>query len=72
MSKPVFLMKMAVFWDFATCSLVENDRGFRGTDLLIALMMEAVSDPEPSVIFYQTTWRTSQNTVIFIPVAVRT
>jgi hypothetical protein len=39
-------MKMHVFWDAAPCSLVE-----------IALMMEAVSNSETSVNFYEITRR---------------
>jgi hypothetical protein len=42
---------MTVFWDVATCSLVEIDRRF------IALMMEAVSSSEMLVSIYQTTRR---------------
>jgi hypothetical protein len=41
-------MKMAVFWVIAPCNLVE---------VLIALMMEAVSISETSANFYQTTRR---------------
>jgi hypothetical protein len=44
-------MKMAVFWDVASCSLVEVYRRF------IALMMEAASTAETSVNFYQNTRR---------------
>jgi hypothetical protein len=46
-------MKMAVNWDVAPCTLVETDRRFRGLTasiILIALMMEAVSTSETSVI----------------------
>jgi hypothetical protein len=55
-------MKMAVFWDFAPCSLVEIYRRFRDTyclhhQALTALMMDAESTSESSVRFYQTTWR---------------
>jgi hypothetical protein len=57
-------MKITVFWDVALCSLVEIDRCFRGAhclhhqgDVLIALMMEAVSISETLVSFYQTTQR---------------
>jgi hypothetical protein len=45
-------MKMAVFWDVASCSLVEIDRS-----TIIALMMEAVSTSETSATFYQTARR---------------
>jgi hypothetical protein len=45
-------LKMTVFWDVASCSLVEIDRRFRGA---IALMMEAVSIPETLVCFYEIT-----------------
>jgi hypothetical protein len=54
-------MKMAVFWVFAPCSLV---------DFTDSLMTEAASTSGTSVNFYQTT--TTQNTVIFILAAVRT
>jgi hypothetical protein len=50
-------MKMTVFWDVATCSLVEVYRRFRGAYCDIALMMEAESTSETSVNFYQTTRR---------------
>jgi hypothetical protein len=51
---------MAVFCDVAPCSLVDNDRHFRGASCLIVrvrvtLMMEAVSSSEILVIIYQTT-----------------
>jgi hypothetical protein len=55
------VMKMTVFWGIASCSLVEIDRRFRDAyclnhpDLLIALMMEAASTSETSVIFCGTT-----------------
>jgi hypothetical protein len=40
---------MSVFWDVAPCSLVEIDLRF------IAMNMEAVSNSETSVNFYETT-----------------
>jgi hypothetical protein len=43
-------MKMTVFWDVASCSLVDYT-------WLIALMMEAARTSETSVNFYQTTRR---------------
>jgi hypothetical protein len=48
---------MNIFWDAAPCSQVEIDRRFRGTNSLIALMMEAMSTSETSASFYETTWR---------------
>jgi hypothetical protein len=54
---------MTVFWDVASCSLVEIYRRFRGTcclhqgDPLIALMMEVANSSETSVNLGQTTWR---------------
>jgi hypothetical protein len=48
-------VKMAVFWVVAPCSLQSSGRW-------IALMMEAASTSEPSVIIYQTT----QKTAIFL------
>jgi hypothetical protein len=57
-------MKMTVLWDVAPCSLVEVYWCFKGAyclhhqgdqSSLIALMVEAVSTAETSVIFYQTT-----------------
>jgi hypothetical protein len=44
-------MKMAVFWEVASCSLADIDRHCD------ALMMEAVSSSETSVSIYQTTRR---------------
>jgi hypothetical protein len=49
-------MKMALFWVFAPCSLVEIYRRFRGACLLIALMMEAATTSE-TLVNYQTTRR---------------
>jgi hypothetical protein len=43
-------MKITVFWDVTPCNLVEVYRCFRGACCLIALMMEAVSTSETSVI----------------------
>jgi hypothetical protein len=48
------IMKMAVFWVVAPCSLVEVYKRFRGR---IALMMEAAGTSETLVNFYQTTRR---------------
>jgi hypothetical protein len=45
-------LKMTVFWDIASCSLVEVYWRFRGSHCLIALIMEAVSTSETSVNFY--------------------
>jgi hypothetical protein len=50
-----FRVTMAVFWVVTPCSLVEVYRRFR--DAMIVLMMEAASNTETSVNFYQTTWR---------------
>jgi hypothetical protein len=43
------VLKMTVFWDVATCSLVETGGCFRCA--FIALVMEAVSTSETSVSF---------------------
>jgi hypothetical protein len=51
-----FIVKMAVFWVFAQCSLAIY-RLFGGACYLIALMTEAASTSETSVNFYQTTRR---------------
>jgi hypothetical protein len=51
------IMKMAVFWDVAPCSLVEVYRRLRVVCDVIALMMEAASSSETSVNFYQTARR---------------
>jgi hypothetical protein len=52
---------MTVFWDVASCCLVEIYRRFRGVAAsiigVIALIMEAASTSETSVNFYQTTRR---------------
>jgi hypothetical protein len=53
--------KFIVFWYAASCSLVE----------IKALMMEAVSTPETSVISRRPHGATSQKTVIFTLAAVR-
>jgi hypothetical protein len=45
-------VKMAVFWDVASFSVVETDRRFR--DACCAMMIQAVSTFETSVNFYQT------------------
>jgi hypothetical protein len=54
-------LKVTVFWDVAPCSRAEIDRRITGAYCLhykdIALMMEAASTFETSVIFYQTTRR---------------
>jgi hypothetical protein len=50
-------VKMAVFWVVALSSLIEVYQCFRGTRLLIALMMEAASTSETLVNFCQTTQR---------------
>jgi hypothetical protein len=50
-------MKMAVFWVVVPCNLVEVYRRFGNAYCLIALMMEAASNCEKSVNFYQTTRR---------------
>jgi hypothetical protein len=54
------LVKMAVFWAVAPCSLVEVYQRFRGACCLQhqsdhRLVMEAADTPETSVNFYQTT-----------------
>jgi hypothetical protein len=46
---------MTAFWDTATCSLVQVEQHFR--NVLIALMVEAVSISEALVIFNKTTRR---------------
>jgi hypothetical protein len=59
------ILKMAVFWDVASCSLVHFDRCFEGAyclhhqgdEQLVALMMEAISISETSVNIYQKTQR---------------
>jgi hypothetical protein len=52
-------MKMTVFWDVASCSLIEIDQHLRCAYCLhhkiIALMMETVNTSETSVNFYETT-----------------
>jgi hypothetical protein len=53
----VAVMKAAVFWDVAPCSLVGVYPRFRGAASIIALTMEAIFMPETSVNFYQTTRR---------------
>jgi hypothetical protein len=50
------MLKMAVFWVIAPCSLVKAYRRFRYA-YIIALIMEAVSTSKMSVNFYQTTRR---------------
>jgi hypothetical protein len=71
-------MKMAVFWDVASCSLVEVYRGFRGgcchhhqgdkkflaPGLHITLMMEAASTFQTAVKSYQTNGATLQKTAM--------
>jgi hypothetical protein len=47
-------MKITIFWDVALCSLVEDYRRFRGTEVL---MMEAARTSETSVNLNQTTQR---------------
>jgi hypothetical protein len=42
-------MKMTVFWDAASRSLVETDRRFRDAYCLIALIMKVVSTSKTSV-----------------------
>jgi hypothetical protein len=56
MNDKIRLMKMAVFWVVAPCSLVEVYRRFRGAcchHQAITLMMKAASTSEMSVNFYQ-------------------
>jgi hypothetical protein len=50
------VMKMAVFWDVAQCSLVEVYRCFRGACCLAAVVLtiKAASTSETSVNFYRT------------------
>jgi hypothetical protein len=65
-------MKLTVFWDVVSCSLVEvTDVSEVLTASIIALIMEAASTSETSLNFYQH-YATSQNTVIFKLAAVRT
>jgi hypothetical protein len=49
------IMKMAVFWVVALCSLVEVYQRSRGPFCLYALMMEAERTSGTLVNFYQTT-----------------
>jgi hypothetical protein len=55
-----YILEMAVFWNFASCSLVDIERRFRGAYCLHQqgdLMMEAVNSSETSANVYQTTRR---------------
>jgi hypothetical protein len=50
-------MKMTVFWDVVPYDLLEIDRRLKDASIMaIALMMNAVSNTEISVSFYETTW----------------
>jgi hypothetical protein len=50
------IMKVVVFWDVASCSLVEVCGRFRGAaNSITRNMMEAESIFETSAIFYRTT-----------------
>jgi hypothetical protein len=60
-------LKMVVFWDVESCSLVDIDRRS-----IITLMMEAVSSSETSGYIYQTTQCNISKTAISILIAVRT
>jgi hypothetical protein len=44
---------MAIFWDVAPCSLVDNDQHFK---VIIALMKKTTSFSETMVNIDQTTW----------------
>jgi hypothetical protein len=48
-------MKMTVFWGVEACSLVDNDRHFRGTYCLSSRRLMAVSSSQTSASIYRTT-----------------
>jgi hypothetical protein len=70
-------LKMTVFWEGASCSLVDVYQSFRGgychhhAACIIILIVEAASISETLVNFYQTTCRNIPGVSIFIPSAIR-
>jgi hypothetical protein len=64
---------MAVFWDVAPCSLVDNEQRFRKAycPIIRVMMMEAVRSSDMSI-STRLHGATSQKIAIFIRIAVRT